>query len=323
MQMDFNLIMLTMAVAFIIAVIVGPLMIPILRRLKFGQQIREEGPKSHQKKKGTPTMGGTIILLAMTIAFFRFADELGTSFYILLLGTLGFGLIGFLDDYIKIVFKRSLGLTAKQKLLGQFVVSAAICVLLYKMNHPTDITIPIIDFSFDLQWFYYVFVILLMMGMTNAVNFTDGLDGLLAGTSAIAFGAFAVISLTLTALEPAIFSAAMLGAVLGFLVFNTHPAKVFMGDTGSLGIGGGLVTVAILTKSEILLFLIGAIFIIEILSVILQVISFKTTGKRIFKMSPIHHHFELVGWSEWRVVITFWVAGLIFAGLGLFIHRGL
>lgn len=321
--MDFNIIMLTMAVAFIIAVIVGPLFIPILRRLKFGQQIRTDGPESHLKKKGTPTMGGTIILLAMAIAFFRFADEYSTSFYILLLGTLGFGLIGFLDDYIKIVFKRSLGLTAKQKLLGQFIISAAICVLLYQMNHPTTITIPIFDYTFDLQWFYYVFVTLLMMGMTNAVNFTDGLDGLLAGTSAIAFGAFAVIALTMTALEPAIFSAAMLGAVLGFLVFNTHPAKVFMGDTGSLGIGGGIVAVAILTKTEILLFLIGAIFIIEILSVIIQVISFKTTGKRVFKMSPIHHHFELVGWSEWRVVITFWVAGLIFASLGLFIHRGL
>lgn len=321
--MDFNLIMLTMAVAFIIAVIVGPLFIPVLRRMKLGQQIRTDGPQSHLKKSGTPTMGGTIILLAMTIAYVRFADEFSTSFYILLIGALGFGLIGFLDDYVKIVFKRSLGLTAKQKLFGQLIVSVVICILLYQMSHPTDITIPIVDISFELHGFYYVFVILLMMGMSNAVNFTDGLDGLLAGTSAIAFGAFAVISLSMTALEPAIFSAAMLGAVLGFLVFNTHPAKVFMGDTGSLGIGGGIAAVAILTKTEILLFLIGFVFIVEIVSVVLQVLSFKTTGKRIFKMSPIHHHFELSGWSEWRVVITFWIVGLIAAGLGLFIYRGL
>ncbi len=160
-----------------------------------------------------------------------------------------------------------------------------------------------------------------MLGTSNAVNFTDGLDGLLAGTSAIAFGAYAVIALNNSQPNIAIFSAAMVGAVLGFLVFNAHPAKVFMGDTGSLGIGGGLAAVAILTKGEILLALIGGVFVVEVLSVIIQVVSFKTRGKRVFKMSPIHHHFELAGWSEWRVVISFWTAGLILAGVGLYINE--
>ncbi len=321
--MEFNAILMTIGVAFVLTVIAGPLLIPLLRRLKFGQQIRTDGPLGHLKKAGTPTMGGTIILLALSLTFFRFEDNKTVEFYILLLAALGFGLIGFLDDYIKIVFKRSLGLTAKQKLLGQFLCSGLICYLLFTMGHNTDIYIPIVNYWLPLGLFYYPFVILLMMGMTNAVNFTDGLDGLLAGTSAIAFGAYVVIALLITEPETALFSAAMIGAVLGFLVFNKHPAKVFMGDTGSLGIGGAIAAVAILTKTEILLLVIGGIFIIEVLSVIIQVISFKTTGKRVFKMSPIHHHFELVGWSEWRVVITFWLAGLGFAALGLYIFEGL
>jgi phospho-N-acetylmuramoyl-pentapeptide-transferase len=321
--MEFNAIILTMGVAFVLSIIAAPLFIPILRRLRFGQQIREEGPQGHLKKAGTPTMGGVIILLALSLTFFRFEDNKTMEFYILLVATLGFGLVGFLDDYIKIVFKRSLGLSAKQKLFGQFFCAAVVCFLLYKIGHSTDIFIPIIDIDLPLGWFYYPFIILLMMGISNAVNFTDGLDGLLSGTAAIAFGAFVVIAMLMTEPETAVFSAAMVGAVLGFLVFNAHPAKVFMGDTGSLGIGGGLAIVAILTKTEILLLLIGGVFVIEVLSVIIQVISFKTRGKRIFKMSPIHHHYELVGWSEWRVVITFWTAGLLFAALGLFIYGGL
>lgn len=321
--MDFMVVMFTMGVAFVLAVIIGPLFIPILRKLKFGQQIRTEGPKGHQKKAGTPTMGGTIILLAFALAFFRFAGDYGYKFYILLIATLGFGLVGFLDDYIKIVFKRSLGLTAKQKLFGQLLCAVVICWFLIQLGHDTNLYIPIVDVTLPFGWFYYPFAILVMLGTTNAVNFTDGLDGLLAGTSAIAFGAFAVIALLMTEPESAIFAGAMIGAVLGFLIFNAHPAKVFMGDTGSLGIGGGLAAVAILTKSELLLVLIGGVFVIEMLSVIIQVISFKTRGKRVFKMSPIHHHYELIGWSEWRVVITFWLFGLIFAGLGLFINKGL
>ncbi|ANE47368.1 phospho-N-acetylmuramoyl-pentapeptide-transferase [Paenibacillus swuensis] len=320
--MDFKLILLTMGVAFVLSVIIGPLFIPLLRRLKFGQQIRTEGPQGHLKKAGTPTMGGIIILVALTLAFFRFSDQ-NADFYILLVACLGYGLIGFLDDYIKIVAKRSLGLTAKQKLFGQLFFALVVCYLLFSSGHSTVLAFPGLHYSLDLGWVYYPFVIFTMLAMSNAVNFTDGLDGLLAGTSAIAFGAFAVIAMMHTEWEAGIFSAAMIGAVLGFLVFNAHPAKVFMGDTGSLGIGGGLAAVAFITKTELLLLIVGGVFVIEVLSVIIQVVSFKTRGKRVFKMSPIHHHFELVGWSEWRVVITFWSVGLVLACLGLYINEGL
>ncbi|GAB2702891.1 phospho-N-acetylmuramoyl-pentapeptide-transferase [Paenibacillus thermoaerophilus] len=315
--MEFKTVLIAMGTAFVLAVIMGPLFIPILRRLKFGQQIRDDGPQGHLKKAGTPTMGGIIIMLAMSIAALRFADKTA-ELVILLVASLGYGLVGFLDDYIKILFKRSLGLTAKQKLAGQLLFAALVCYLLYRNGHNPALDIPFTSYSLDLGWWFYApFLILLMMGMSNAVNFTDGLDGLLSGTAAVAFGVYAVIAMLLTEPETAAFSAAAVGAVLGFLVYNAHPAKVFMGDTGSLGIGGGLVAVAALTKTELLLFIIGGVFMIEILSVILQVASFKTRGKRIFKMSPIHHHFELTGWSEWRVVLTFWLAGLVFAGIGL------
>ncbi|MDR6880164.1 phospho-N-acetylmuramoyl-pentapeptide-transferase [Bacillus sp. 3255] len=315
-----NAILLTMGVAFVLALIMGPLFIPILRRMKFGQQIREDGPQAHLKKQGTPTMGGVIILLALALATLRFADK-NTDLLILLIASLGYGLVGFLDDYIKIIFKRSLGLTAKQKLFGQLLISAIVCYLLVMQGHSTDLYIPFVEFHFNPGWLYFPLMAILMLGASNAVNFTDGLDGLLAGTSAIAFGAYTVIAMNNTQPEAAIFSAAMVGAVLGFLVFNAHPAKVFMGDTGSLGIGGGLVAVAILTKAELLLAIVGGVFLVEILSVVIQVVSFKTRGKRVFKMSPIHHHFELVGWSEWRVVITFWVAGLVLAALGLYMNE--
>ncbi|SDM90539.1 Phospho-N-acetylmuramoyl-pentapeptide-transferase [Paenibacillus sp. yr247] len=315
-----NAILLTMGVAFVLALIMGPLFIPILRRMKFGQQIREDGPQGHLKKQGTPTMGGVIILLALALATLRFADK-NMDLLILLIASLGYGLVGFLDDYIKIIFKRSLGLTAKQKLFGQLLISAIVCYLLVIQGHSTDLYIPFVEFHFNPGWLYFPLMAILMLGASNAVNFTDGLDGLLAGTSAIAFGAYTVIAMNNTQPEAAIFSAAMVGAVLGFLVFNAHPAKVFMGDTGSLGIGGGLVAVAILTKAELLLAIVGGVFLIEILSVVIQVVSFKTRGKRVFKMSPIHHHFELVGWSEWRVVITFWVVGLVLAVLGLYMNE--
>jgi phospho-N-acetylmuramoyl-pentapeptide-transferase len=319
-MIDLKEIIFPLGVAFVIALFSGPLLIPLLRRLKFGQQIRTDGPQGHLKKAGTPTMGGVIILLALAIAALRFAD-MNTELIILLLGALGFGLIGFLDDYIKILFKRSLGLTARQKLLGQLLVSAVICYFLIQLGHPTDLDIPFTEYSIPLGWFYFPFVALLMLSTTNAVNITDGLDGLLSGTSAIAFGAFIIIAMKTHHPETAVFAAAMVGAVLGFLVFNAHPAKVFMGDTGSLGIGGGLAAVAVLTHNELMLIMIGGVFVIEMLSVIIQVISFKTRGKRVFKMSPLHHHFELVGWSEWRVVITFWACGLGLAVLALLLNE--
>ncbi|HEX7056038.1 MAG TPA: phospho-N-acetylmuramoyl-pentapeptide-transferase [Bacilli bacterium] len=320
--MDFSAVLFTLGVSFILSVLLGPLFIPLLRRLKFGQQIRMEGPQAHQKKAGTPTMGGIIILLSLTLAYVRVSDR-SADFYILLFAALGYGLVGFLDDYIKIVFKRSLGLTAKQKLLGQLLFAVIVCILLIHSRHSTALHVPLLDADIQLGWFYYVLIILLMMGMSNAVNFTDGLDGLLSGTAVVAFGALLAIAMYHTEWESAMFSAAMIGALLGFLVYNAHPAKVFMGDTGSLGIGGGLVAVAVLTNAELLLLLLGGVFVLEILSVIIQVISFKTTGRRVFKMSPLHHHFELSGWSEWRVVITFWAAGILFAALGIYLNEGL
>ncbi|WP_025692141.1 phospho-N-acetylmuramoyl-pentapeptide-transferase [Paenibacillus zanthoxyli] len=321
--MDYQLLLLTIAVSFILAVIAAPLLIPLLRRMKFGQQVRDDGPQSHLKKAGTPTMGGVIIILAFTLSYLKFS-VVNTDFYVLLVATLGYGLIGFLDDYIKIVFKRSLGLTPRQKLLGQLVVGAAMCGLLISAGHSTAISIPGTAVSFDWTgWFYYPFIVIMMMAITNAVNFTDGVDGLLSGTAAIALAAYAVVAMQATSIAAGVCAAAMIGAVLGFLVFNAHPAKVFMGDTGSLGIGGAIGAIAIVTKSELLFVVIGGVFVIEMLSVVLQVASFKTRGKRIFRMSPIHHHFELGGWSEWRVVITFWAVSIVLAGLGLYMSKGL
>ncbi|MET1177925.1 MULTISPECIES: phospho-N-acetylmuramoyl-pentapeptide-transferase [Bacillales] len=319
-----QVIFYTILVAFLVTVLLSPIFIPFLRRLKFGQSIREEGPQSHLKKTGTPTMGGLVILLSVTIATLvmtlKFSSP-STETYLLLFVTLGFGLLGFLDDFIKVVMKRNLGLTSKQKLLGQIVIS----VIFYFVFKQTDrfnpeLTIPGTDFAFDFGWFYLFIVIFWLVGFSNAVNLTDGLDGLVSGTSAIAFGAFAILAWSQSQYDVAIFSVAVVGAVLGFLVFNAHPAKVFMGDTGSLALGGAIATIALLTKLEILLVIIGGVFVIETLSVILQVGSFKTTGKRIFKMSPLHHHYELSGWSEWRVVVTFWTVGLLCAVLGIYLE---
>lgn len=314
--MDVREILIPIVVSFLITVLVSPLFIPVLRRLKFGQSIREEGPRAHYKKAGTPTMGGIIILLSLTLTSLAFVQR-NTEWWILLFATLGYGAIGFLDDFIKIALKRSLGLTAKQKLAAQLIVAGGLYWILIRNGFSTDLSVPGTDWSIDLGWLYFPFLALIMLATSNAVNLTDGLDGLLAGTAAIAFGAFAVIGLMFSQYTVALFSVAVVGALLGFLVFNAHPARVFMGDTGSLALGGGLAATAVLTKSELLLIVIGGVFVIETLSVMLQVMSFKLRGKRIFRMSPIHHHFELAGWSEWRVVATFWMAGFLFAAVGL------
>ncbi|ALC80964.1 MULTISPECIES: phospho-N-acetylmuramoyl-pentapeptide-transferase [Bacillus] len=318
-----QVILFTIIMGFLISALLSPVFIPFLRRLKFGQSIREEGPQSHMKKTGTPTMGGIMIIasivvttIAMTLKF----SEIGLEVYLLLFVTLGYGLLGFLDDYIKVVMKRNLGLTSKQKLLGQVIIAVIFYIFLLQMDLSTALRIPGTDFEFDLGWAYILLILFMLVGGSNAVNLTDGLDGLLSGTAAIAFGAFAILAWNQSQFEVAIFSVAVAGAVLGFLVFNAHPAKVFMGDTGSLALGGAIVAVSILTKLEFLLVIIGGIFVIETLSVIIQVISFKTTGKRVFKMSPLHHHYELSGWSEWRVVTTFWATGLLFAALGIYIE---
>lgn len=318
-----QVILYTIILSFLITVFLSPLFIPLLRRLKFGQSIREEGPKSHQKKSGTPTMGGIMILLSIIVTTIFMTNQFSNmtvETYLLLLVTLGFGILGFLDDFIKVVMKRNLGLTSKQKLIGQLVVAAIFYFIYHSFGFSTTVTIPIINYSFDLGIFYFLFVVFWLVGFSNAVNLTDGLDGLLSGTAAIAFGAYAVLAWNQDQFDIAIFSVAVAGSVLGFLVFNAHPAKVFMGDTGSLALGGAVATISILTNLEFLLVIIGGIFVIETLSVIIQVISFKTTGKRIFRMSPLHHHYELSGWSEWRVVVTFWTVGLLFAALGIYIE---
>ncbi|MEH7544711.1 phospho-N-acetylmuramoyl-pentapeptide-transferase [Neobacillus bataviensis] len=322
--MEEQVIFFTIIMGFLVSVLLSPIFIPFLRRLKFGQSIREEGPKSHQKKSGTPTMGGVMILFSIIITTLvmigKYADHTPVTAFLLLFVTFGFGLLGFLDDFIKVVLKRNLGLTSRQKLLGQIIISVIFYLIYKHTGQSTEIKFPFGDFSIDLGWGYVLLIIFWLVGFSNAVNLTDGLDGLVSGTAAIAFGAFAVLAWNQNQFEIAVFSVAVVGAVLGFLVFNAHPAKVFMGDTGSLALGGAIAAIAILTKLEILLIIIGGVFVIETLSVILQVASFKTTGKRIFRMSPLHHHYELVGWSEWRVVVTFWSVGLIFAILGIYIE---
>lgn len=328
--MSLYVVIMTLAISFLITVLLSPIVIPFLRRLKFGQSIREEGPKSHYKKSGTPTMGGLMIVLSILITsivmMYKFYEnEVGYEFWLLLFALVGYGLIGFLDDFIKIALKRNLGLTSKQKLFGQMLVGIIFCIVLYMHDFPTYIKIPGTDIHWELGWLYPLVVIFIMVGASNAVNLTDGLDGLLAGTAAVAFGSFALIAANQFPQFNSImvFALAVVGALLGFLVFNAHPAKVFMGDTGSLALGAALAAVAILMKLEIILAIIGGVFVIETLSVIIQVVSFKTTGKRVFKMSPLHHHYELLGWSEWKVVTTFWIAGIIFASIGIYIEVAL
>lgn len=314
--MTTGLTLAIIAIAFIISVILGPICIPILRRLKFGQSIREEGPQSHMKKAGTPTMGGIIFILSIivtTILMGTISDVFTTQTIVLLLVFVGFGLIGFLDDGLKVIFKRNLGLTSLQKLIAQIIISIAAFYLMKLGSFDSSLAIPFTDWSINLGVLYIAFMIFWLVGFSNAVNLTDGLDGLVSGTASIAFAAYGMIALINEQSDVALFAFAVTGALLGFLLFNKNPAKVFMGDTGSLALGGAIAMVSILTGAELLLLLIGIVFVIETLSVILQVGSFKLRKKRIFKMSPIHHHFELSGWSEWKVVIVFWSVGLVAA----------
>lgn len=296
---------------------IGPLLIPELHKLKFGQSIREEGPKSHQAKSGTPTMGGIMIILAIVVATVA-AAPLTPAVLLALFITLGHFVLGFLDDYIKVVKKRNLGLKAKQKMLGQILIAIVTMIVGTRvLGIDTTIWIPIADVNVDIGVGYYFLVLFVFVGTSNAVNLTDGLDGLASGTVAIASGAYALVCYMTGHYDLAIFSVAMMMACLAFLRFNAHPAKVFMGDTGSLALGGAVAAVGILTHTEILLAVIGFVFVCEALSVIIQVISFKTTGKRVFRMSPIHHHFELGGWKETKVVFVFWMVGLVASIVGL------
>ncbi|HUS88104.1 MAG TPA: phospho-N-acetylmuramoyl-pentapeptide-transferase [Desulfosporosinus sp.] len=316
--------------ALIITLVLGPLLIPVLRTLKSGQTIRDDGPQRHLKKAGTPTMGGMIFLVGIISSALVMAEQPTSLEMVTMVGiTLGYGLIGFIDDFIKVVMHRSLGLRAYQKLIGQFGLAFILMwVSVHWLGRGTDVAIPFTSIHLDLGSFYYILISLVIVVMTNAVNLTDGLDGLAAGSTMFAGIGYLVIALLAASqgggvavlaheTDMAVFAAALVGGTLGFLRFNTYPARVFMGDTGSLALGGALVSLAVLTKSELVLVVIGGLFAMEALSVIIQVISFQTTGKRVFRMSPIHHHFELGGWGEWKVVIVFWTASLICAILGV------
>ncbi|WGK68741.1 phospho-N-acetylmuramoyl-pentapeptide-transferase [Candidatus Haliotispira prima] len=325
---------------FLIALLPGRWVIDKLRIMKFGQEVRSDGPKTHLKKSGTPTMGGLLIILSVLVSSALWLDVHSLYNWILLLAIAGYGLLGFLDDYLKIVRKNSDGLLARFKLIGQFLLGISIgCLVYYNGNEYTTYIYfpfykePILDLGFWNGIPYIAFVTLLLTASSNAVNLTDGLDGLATGLTLITLVPFAVIAYVIGradfasylflphiagASELSIGILALLGASLGFLWFNSHPARVMMGDTGSLAYGGALGTIAILLKKEILLPIIGGVFVLETLSVILQVLYFKCTGgKRLFRMAPLHHHFELKGWHENQVVNRFWILGVIFALIGL------
>lgn len=334
--------------ALLVSLVLGPWLIRKLREWSFGQFIREEGPKSHQSKAGTPTMGGLLIIISIVVPTLLWANLRNVYVWVAMLGLLSFAAIGFEDDYTKVKKRRNLGLTSRQKfglqVLATMLIGAVLLVLHARGQYDTQINVPFFkQFHPDLlisawltnPWTYvaafvpfYFFMILVIVGSSNAVNLTDGLDGLATGLMIIAAGAMTVLAYTSGhrefaqyldlvrlpgASELTIFCAAMTGASLGFLWFNAHPAEVFMGDVGALGLGGAMGTVAVLIKQEVLLLFIGGVYVIELMSVVLQVASFKLRGKRIFLMAPLHHHFEQLGWRESKVIVRFWIAGLVMA----------
>jgi phospho-N-acetylmuramoyl-pentapeptide-transferase len=319
-------------IAMVIAVAIGPKFIEWLRRSGVGQQIRAEGPAHHVVKQGTPTMGGLLILVAAIL------PVLALSLYTLpvvglLIVTIGCGAIGFADDYLKVRRRRSLGLAGRWKLLLLALVTVGVGWVASEVSYlDTEIYFPVIDVNIDLHWLYYPFLFLMIAGTANGVNLTDGLDGLAAGTSAIAILtllSIAAISWIRSGpvgarsddyLDVAIFAGALIGGVIGFLWFNCFPAEVFMGDTGSMALGGAIAGLAIMTGTEVLLLFIGGIFLIEALSVIIQVASYKLSGKRVFLMAPIHHHFEMKAWSETKIMVRFWIVGAILCAVGFALY---
>ena len=293
--------------AVVTTIVLGTIAIPLLKKLKARQSVREEGPKSHRSKNGTPTMGGIFMILSAVLVLL-FNKILDPAALWLLFLTLGHGILGFLDDFIKAEKKRNLGLTAKQKMLGQIILAVLFCWGVVDTLHlPFSIAIPFTNIDIYIGAFYYIFVILVIVGASNAVNLTDGLDGLASGCCVIAFSAYAVYCYLSGNNDLGYFIIILAGTCIGFLFFNYHPAKIFMGDTGSLALGGAIAGISVMTRTELLLIFIGFIFVIEALSVIIQVASFQLTGKRVFKMSPLHHHFELSGWIEVHVVWAFWL----------------
>ncbi len=330
--MDKNTTIILMSVAFtiIVALLIAPIIIPILRRMKFRQFIREDGPKSHLKKAGTPTMGGIIFILVTIIGIIFVPliinSVLGIDLMIdykiigiIFLGYISYALIGFLDDYLIVVKKQNTGLRAKHKFLLQLLVSILIFIIYLRLGYPTEIDFFGI-FTIELGPMYGLLILLMMVGSSNAVNLTDGLDGLATGLSIFAFISYIGIAILKGNESVLTFSSVLVGALIGFLFYNFKPAKVFMGDTGSLALGAALAITAFILQEELLLILIGGVFVIETLSVILQVLYFKhTKGKRLFKMSPLHHHFELSNWSEQKIVISFWIVGALFAAVAILI----
>jgi len=327
---------LAVLTAMLFSLLLGPWLIGRMRRLSMTQQIRDDGPKTHMNKAGTPTMGGILIILCILLSVLLWGDLKNMYIWVMVVSLTGFGLIGFFDDYLKITRKNHTGLRAIYKFGNQIILAIIIGIFLY-MN-PKDpysdvLSVPFFKkWLFDLSWFYIPFSAIVIVGSSNAVNLTDGIDGLAIGLVAIAVlatGALVYISghkglaqyLQVLYLpgtgELTVFCGAMFGASLGFLWYNSYPADIFMGDVGSLGLGGSLGTLAVITKHEIVLAVVGGIFVIETISVILQVTSFQLTGKRLFKMAPIHHHFELKGWPEPKVIVRFWIIGMMLALLSL------
>jgi phospho-N-acetylmuramoyl-pentapeptide-transferase len=313
--------LIPVASAFVVTVMILPLFIGYMRMKKEGQMIREEGPKWHEKKSGTPTMGGLVFILAIVISALwvgAWQHQLGMVIYIALFIFLLYALLGFIDDFVKVSMKRNLGLRAWQKLLGQLLGAAVFLIVFFHEGFKPTLYIPFVG-NINSAWFYVLFAAVWLVGFSNAVNLTDGLDGLVAGQGTVAFGTYAIIAAHMGRTDVLIICLSVIGGLLGFLLYNHKPAKIFMGDVGSLALGGLLAAVALMLHREWSLLLIGIIFVCETASVMLQVTSFKLTGKRIFKMSPIHHHFEMCGWSEWKIDITFWIVGALASALYLVI----
>ena len=307
----------TAIISFLIVVILGPIFIPMLTKFKFGQTVRDDGPQTHLQKNGTPTMGGVIMIIAILITGLTRA-KLDKDLLVGLICITGFGLVGFLDDFIKIKMKRSLGLKAYQKIILQFALALFVAYYQYSASpSATQIMVPFTDYVINLGPLYVPIMMFIIIGTVNAVNLTDGLDGLASGVTLIVSAFFMMLATSIGNSDVAILAAATGGACLGFLGFNSYPAKVFMGDTGSMALGGAVVAFAVLTNSVLLIPIVGGIYFAEAISVIIQVVSFKLTGKRVFKMAPIHHHFEQCGWPETRVVFIFWITTMILSWIGI------
>ena len=313
---------LSIMIGFIAAVVIGLILIPILKRINFGQRISEYVGESHRKKEGTPTMGGIIFIIPTILAIlFLVIDgriQMTYNLLIIMIVFVLYAFIGFLDDFLSLKKGKNEGLTVSQKFIVQIIVAIIFFAIYMKYNGNTNFTVTTLGIDVDLGFGYGILILFLLVGFSNAVNLTDGLDGLAGGLSAIAFIAFALISLFIGKEDVGIFCFVLTGALAGFLMFNAYPARVFMGDTGSLALGAVLATVAILTRREITLFVIGLVFVLETLSVMIQVFWYKKTKKRIFLMTPIHHHFEKSGYEEPDIVKGFWLAGIILAVLGIF-----